>query len=270
MDLSFVDALVLPRTRAELPAPAPDTAYLAGGTWLYSQPQPHVRRIVDLAGFGWPALTVTADGLDIAATCTIEQLVTATYPTEWTATPLFRRCADALVASWKIWHTATVGGNLASSLPAGAITAAMCALDGELTIWQPDGGERTEPASTFVTGDGTNTLAPGEIVRSIRIPDAALRAVVAARKIAYSARGRSGALVLGRRGTDGLTLTVSAATVRPHVVHFDRVPSARELADALPARGWLLDPHGTPDWRRHVTGVLAEQVRGQLESGDVQ
>ncbi|EOM75203.1 FAD-binding molybdopterin dehydrogenase [Rhodococcus rhodnii] len=270
MDLSFVDEVVLPRSRDDLPPPSPGTAFLAGGTWLYSQQQPDVTRVVDLTTLGWPALTVHDDALEIAATCTIDSLAHAEFPEHWTAVPLFRRCAESLVASWKIWRTATIGGNLALSLPAGAMTTAMCALGGELTVWTPDGGARTEAASTFVVGEGRNTLAPGEIVRSIRIGETALRGNVAVRKVAYTALGRSGALLVGRRGDDGVTLTVTAATVRPSVVHWQGVPTAAEVAaaiDAIPETDWLDDPHGEPAWRAHVTAVLAEEIRTEL-AGD--
>src|SRR6202046_266815 len=61
-------------------APAPDAgwrdgdAWLGGGTWLFSQPQPRLRRLLDLHAFGWPPLTETEDGLSIAASCTLAQL----------------------------------------------------------------------------------------------------------------------------------------------------------------------------------------------------
>ena len=34
----------------------PGDAWLAGGTWLFSEPQPDVRRLLDLAAFGWTPL----------------------------------------------------------------------------------------------------------------------------------------------------------------------------------------------------------------------
>ena len=60
MDLSFVTELSAPRSRDDLPAPEPGTAFLAGGTWLYSEPQPHLTTLVDLAGFDWEAVAVGA------------------------------------------------------------------------------------------------------------------------------------------------------------------------------------------------------------------
>jgi len=38
-------------------------AWLAGGTWLFSEPQPKLARLIDLGGLGWPAFEVNSDGL---------------------------------------------------------------------------------------------------------------------------------------------------------------------------------------------------------------
>ena len=57
-----------------------------------------------------------------------------------------------LLASFKIWNTATVGGNICMSLPAGAMISLTSALKGVCTIWRHDGGERRVPVLDFVTG----------------------------------------------------------------------------------------------------------------------
>ncbi|BAH52674.1 FAD binding domain-containing protein [Rhodococcus opacus] len=269
MDLSFVTQISAPRSRDDLPAPEPGTAYLAGGTWLYSEPQPTITRLVDLATLDWPAITVHDDELELAATCTIENLCDAPLPAEWVAKSLFRPCAESLVASWKIWHTATVGGNLALALPAGAMITLCCALDAEALVWAPDGGERRVPVDRFVTGAGRTTLGAGELIRSIHLPAAALRGRTSLRKIAYSPLGRSGALLVGRVGSDGFTLTVTASTIRPFVLRFPAPPDpgllSRSLSEQISVDDYLTDAHGAADWRRHVTGVLAEEIRRELE-----
>src|SRR5437667_4558858 len=117
-------------------------AWLAGGTWLFSEPQPAVRRLIDLDAFGWPALLASEYGLEIAATCPIVRLAQFEAPAEWRAAPLFRECCRALLASFKIWNTATVGGNLCMSLPAGAMISLAAALEGTCGIWLREGGER--------------------------------------------------------------------------------------------------------------------------------
>ena len=42
-------------------------SWLAGGTWLYSEPQVGIRRLFDLRDFGWEPLEGSAAGLRIAA-----------------------------------------------------------------------------------------------------------------------------------------------------------------------------------------------------------
>src|SRR5882757_1234031 len=95
-------------------------AFLGGGTWLFSEPQVSTDTLVDLEQLGWPALTVTPAGLEIAATCKIVELHDFKGPPEWQAVPLFDQCIDAFLMSFKIWNAATVGGNVCMSLPARA------------------------------------------------------------------------------------------------------------------------------------------------------
>ncbi|AOW93557.1 FAD-binding molybdopterin dehydrogenase [Rhodococcus sp. WMMA185] len=268
MDLSFVAEISTPRTRDELPAPEAGDAYLAGGTWLYSEPQPSITRLIDLATLEWPSLTARNDGLEVAASCTIETLCTTTFPAQWRATSLFRPCAESLVASWKIWHTATIGGNLALALPAGAMITLCCTLDASVLVWSADGGQRRIPVAELVTGNGRTCLDAGDLIRSVHFSDTALRGRTALRKIAYSPLGRSGALLAGHLGDTGFTLTVTASTVRPFILRFPETPDPQPLSAALseqiPPGDYLTDAHGTADWRRHVTGVLAEEIRREL------
>jgi hypothetical protein len=43
-------------------------AWLAGGTWLFSEPQVATDTLIDLDQLNWPALKTSPAGLDIAAT----------------------------------------------------------------------------------------------------------------------------------------------------------------------------------------------------------
>ena len=74
--------------------------------------------LVDLERLGWPPLTETPSGLEIAATCKIVELHDFKGPPEWRAVPLFDKCIDAFLMSFKIWNAATVGGNVVH-VPAG-------------------------------------------------------------------------------------------------------------------------------------------------------
>ena len=49
MDLNTIGEVVHPASRAELPVWTAGDAWLAGGTWLFSEPQDHLKRLVDLA-----------------------------------------------------------------------------------------------------------------------------------------------------------------------------------------------------------------------------
>ncbi len=156
MDLNTVTEVAHPRTRAQLPVWTAGDAWLAGGTWLFSEPQVHLTRLIDLTDFKWPALSVGATGLTIAATCTVAQLDAFACPPEWLAAPLINQCCRAYLASFKIWKTATVGGNLCMSLPAGPMISLTAALDGICTIWKADGSEQKVKVADFVIADQRN------------------------------------------------------------------------------------------------------------------
>ncbi|MBD8078191.1 FAD binding domain-containing protein [Cellulosimicrobium arenosum] len=261
-------------------------AWLAGGTVLFSYGSQTLRRLLDLTAAGWPSLTVSDDGLEIAATCTVAELyafedsaAAAPVREAWTALDLVRPSCDAFVASFKIWNSSTVGGNVCTSLPAGPMTSLTAALDGVAEVWGPGGSRRSQPVAELVTGDMRNTLAPGELLRAIRVPARALRSRTAFRRLSLSNLGRSGVLLIGRvdppggSGPDaggGLVLTVTAATRRPVQLRFaaDAFPAGADLADALDAAIdgdlWHDDIHGLPAWRRDMTYRLAEEIRAEL------
>jgi CO/xanthine dehydrogenase FAD-binding subunit len=272
VDLNTVQAVVTPRNRAELWPLEPTDAVLAGGTWLFSEPQPHLRRLVDLSALDWPPITLSDNGIELAATCTLAKvselstLLPSARP-DWLAAPLFHQCCTALLASFKILSTATVGGNVCLSFPAGAMISLTSALDGEVQVWRANGADYRLPVREFVTGVAANVLAPGDVLRSVHLPATALRGTTAYRKLAPSPLGRSGIVVIGRRDPDGrLALSVTAATVRPYVFAF---PSAdvnlvRRAHAGIPDEAWTVDAHGDPDWRRAMTLVLAEQICAEL------
>jgi CO/xanthine dehydrogenase FAD-binding subunit len=260
-------------------APAPDAgwrdgdAWLGGGTWLFSQPQPRLRRLLDLHAFGWPPLTETEDGLSIAATCTLAQLARwrPARPSRAPAAELARQCCDALLGSFKVQNVATVGGNICLSLPAGPMTSLTAALDGVAAIARPDGGVRRLAVADLVTGDGANALAPGELLTRVDLPAAALSARAAFRQVSLSAVGRSAVLVIARRSPGGrrspgeTVITVTAATPRPLQLRFAGHPAPGDALNALAAAEprYLDDVHGAAPWRaamtrRCVAGVIAE------------
>lgn len=269
MDLNTITTVAHPQTRTQLPPWTAGDAWLAGGTWLFSEPQMHLTRLIDLTDLKWPALTVTGRHLSIAATCTIAELDGLACPSDWLAAPLIGQCCRAFLASFKIWKTATIGGNLCMSLPAGPMISLTSALDGVCTVWKAGGGEQTIPVIDLVTGNQRNRLTPGDLLRQIDIPIAALKRRTAFRQISLAPLGRSAALLVGSLDTNGtLTLTVTASTVRPIQLSFRGMPDGSTLREAIVQQItddlYHTDIHGQPLWRKHMTLRLAEEIRNEL------
>ncbi|GIF07956.1 FAD binding domain-containing protein [Actinoplanes siamensis] len=240
----------------------PGDAWLGGGTALFGEPRPEISRLLDLPSAGWPALTARADGVEIAATCTV-----AALPALLPGSGVVAQCCRSFLASFKILHVATVGGNLCAALPAGPMISLGAALDGVCTLLGP-ASRREVAVADFVTGAGRTVLRDGELLRSVFLPAAALRARTAFRRGSLHRHGRSAVLLIGRAlPGGGLVLTVTAATHRPWVFRFGAPPSAAQLAGALdvidPA-AFVDDVHGQPAWRAHLTRHYAEQIRTEL------
>ena len=270
MNLNTVTALHHPTSAAEIPEWRNGLAWLAGGTWLFSEPQPETDTLIDLGHVGWPALEVSPSGLDIGATFRIAELYRFEAPQEWIAALLVRACCNALLASFKIWNAATVGGNICMSLPAGAMISLVVALEGWCTLWPRDGTPRELSAIDFVTGNHTNVLRPGELLRKVHLPASALLKRTAFRQASLTKLGRSAALLVGTSdpARRDLLLTITAATPRPAQLGFDEIPSAEALRQAIkariPADGYFADVHGSAAYKRHLTYHFAEQIRAEL------
>ncbi|MBE1877806.1 FAD binding domain-containing protein [Myceligenerans pegani] len=297
MDLD-IDGVRIARERADL-ALRPGERQLAGGTFLYSEPVPAgVTGLVDLLGLDWTPWTMSdggpgrggagSGGLDVAATCTIATLRdrAAEAAGQYPGLRLVAPCVSAFLLSFKVAHTATVGGNLCLGLPAGPMAALFATLDGTAEIWTPDGA-RTEPVSDLITGPGITTLTPGEVLRAVHVPPAGLEARTAARKLSLTDFGRSAVLITAAvfgpvaessgaegfppqlpapPGTAGATvrIVVTASVPRPVVL---RIPAGdHDALDRAVDRitDWYDDPHGAPDWRAAMTRRLTHEVLEEL------
>lgn len=270
MDLNTITSVKRPGTPGDVAGWPAGHAWLGGGTWLFSEPQPSLDTLVDLESFGWPSLVVKDGGLEIAATCRIAELDAFQPPADWAAGTLLRECCRSLLASFKIFNTATVGGNICMSLPAGALTSLATSLEASYTLWPRAGEPRVVRAVDFVTGDHRNILAPGELLRSIWIPGSALGKRFAFRRATLTHLGRSAAILIGTQspGTSDLTLTITAATPKPVQLQFAEMPKADGLRAAIRAQvaddGFFDDVNGTPAYKRHLTYAFAEQIRIEL------
>jgi CO/xanthine dehydrogenase FAD-binding subunit len=262
MNLDTVTEVKHPASADEIRQWREGYAWLGGGTWLFSELQPAVHTLIDLQQLKWPALLASAEGLEIAATCRIAELYEFAGPAEWRALPLIKECCDSFLASFKIWNAATIGGNICMSLPAGPMISLTSALEGRLTLWPRSGEPRQVAVADFVTGNHANVLQPGELIRSVHLPAAALAKRSAFRHASLTHLGRSAALIIGTQSDAGeLLITVTAATP----------PSAKELRDTidatLPAEGYFNDVHGNAAYKRHLTYYFSEQIRAELAGG---
>lgn len=270
MDLNTITEIRRPAQADEVTQWKEGYSWLAGGTWLFSEQQPHLHTLLDLELLRWPSLRASAEGLEIGATCKIVELDQFVAPVEWKAAPLFRECCRSLLASFKIWNEATVGGNICMSLPAGSMISLTTALEGIYTLWPRSGEPRQVRAIDFVTGNHLNVLAPGELLRSIWLPSSALQKTYAFRRFSLTHLGRSTVLLIGTlcpvEGT--FLLTITAGTCHPIQLRFASMPSAeavkQAIDEAIPFALYFDDPNGSPPHRQHLTYYFAEQIRQEL------
>ncbi|GFZ76831.1 molybdopterin-dependent oxidoreductase [Nesterenkonia alkaliphila] len=258
----------------------PGDSWLAGGTVLYSYGRDlrtgAPRRLLDISGAPWEPLSwhqgqdSQDTGLEIAATCTIAEfhaaadtlqhrgLVTEQLP----GLHLMRPAAEAFVASWKVWNLSTVGGNVATGLPAGPMTSWLAGMGAAALILSPGGGRRHTPVAQLVTGNGRTALEQGELIRSFWIPaDRLARQALMARE-SLTRYGRSAALLIAQlAGPASVRLTVTASTAHPVVLELGLDPEkARAAVQALPEELWVNDVHGAPQWRRDISSRLAAEL----------
>lgn len=274
MNLNTIAEVKRPTSADEIAEWRDGYAWLAGGTWLFSEPQLSTDTLIDLDGLNWPALTPSPAGLEIAATCRIAELYRFTGSAQWRAMPLVRECCDAFLASFKIWNVATVGGNICMSLPAGPMISLTVALEATYTLWPRNAPPREVRSIDFVTANHANVLQPGELLRSIHLPASELSKRFAFRQASLTRLGRSAALVIGTQNStaDDMLITITAATPRPIQLRFQRPPSATELRRSIDQRisadGYFNDVHGSAAYKRHLTYHFCEQIRAELAQGE--
>lgn len=270
MNLTTISDVKRPASADEIRHWRDGFAWLAGGTWLFSEPQVHLDTLIDLRSLGWQPIAQSESGIAIAATCTIAELYAYEPPPHWSAGALIGDCCRAFLSSFKIWNEATIGGNIVMSLPAGPMITLAVALEATCVLWPRNGAPREVRAVDFVTGNHANVLAPGELLRAIHFPAPALAKSYAIRRSELTHLGRSSVLLVGTRmrPSGGLTLTVTAATVKPVQLTFTGLPTTEELRNAIdtaiPDALYLEDVHGSPAHRKHLTYHYAEQIRAEL------
>ncbi|MFF5211527.1 FAD binding domain-containing protein [Streptosporangium sp. NPDC000396] len=189
------------------------------------------------------------------------------------AQPLLRQ-ALRLVAHPVIRNRGTVVGSLVHADPAAELPAVLALLGGSVRLARR-GATRDVPASDFFTGPLESAIEPGELAVSAVFPTLGPHSGTAFREVArrhgdYALAGIA-ALV---RLDDDLRITtarVACVSVGPVPLLVDvteacghRPPASADWAAAAQAVRDRIEPeadiHATADYRRHLTGVLAEQA----------
>jgi len=63
MDLHSIEEYLRPTTMAEVGDWQSDRAWLAGGTWFFTEAQLDLKKLVNITGLGWTSVEVTEAGL---------------------------------------------------------------------------------------------------------------------------------------------------------------------------------------------------------------
>ena len=269
MDLTTVETYLRPTCLADVTDWRADWAWLAGGTWLFSQPQPQVKTLVDMQGLGWSELEITPAGLTIGATCVMSQLLRMSFPQAWTAMQGLQSAVHEL-ASFKIQNVATVAGNLCLALPAGTFAPVMVALGASYDIISLERGCYRVAALDFQIGARRTLLKSGEVLRRIWIPQASLTWRVNYRRICVATAGLAIAIVVAAYNpqTDQVRFGVGASVAAPRLIECVVVPAVTDLSDLLateiPLADFLDDDQASAVYRRHVTQVLMRQALAAL------
>ena len=148
-----------------LEAEGPALLVMAGGTIampLVNEGISMPEKVLGLRRAGLNYLRRENGSVAIGATTTLTQMLAQTE------IPLLREAANN-VGGWAIRNMGTVGGNLFAPPPAGDFAVALLALDARVILVGVN-GERELPLEEFYTGFLLTALAPGELLKEIRVP----------------------------------------------------------------------------------------------------
>jgi carbon-monoxide dehydrogenase medium subunit len=183
--------------------------------------------------------------------------------------------AASLIGSAQVQGRASLGGNLCNASPAADSVPALIAAQALALISGP-AGDRSLPIAEVPAGPGRHHLAPGEILRAIRLPapaprsaDAYLRliprtemdiAVVGA--AAWIQRSPDGQSIAGLRLALGAVAPTAVLVALPDLtgqpLNADALQQIEQAARA--ACRPIDDKRGTASYRVRVAGVLARRA----------
>ena len=272
MDLYSVKTYLRPKSLREVENWQPNWNWLAGGTWIFNEVQPQVTTLVDLQPLNWSEIEIKSDGLSIGATCIQNDLLDFAFPQPWTATEALKDAVREL-ASFKLSHAATVGGNICLALSASTFAPTMVALNANYEIIKPDGEAYTVDAVDFQTAPQQTILQPGEVLRRINIPIWHLAQwQTSFKRMAVCTAGYAIAIVVTayHPQTQQVRFGIGGSVKSPRLIEFDTVPTPEQIMGAireLPLHAYIDNERGSAVYRRHITQVLMQRGIDELTAG---
>jgi len=162
------------------------------------------------------------------------------------------------MADPSVRNRATLGGSIAHADPASDYPPALLALDATIVTHT-----RSVAAADFFTGPFTTALRKGEIVKAVDFPIPDNAAYVKFANVA-SRYAIVGVFVAKRAGR----VRVAVTGAKAKVFRFDEMEAALEKSFtseaikeiAISPQGLTADIHGTPDYRAHLIGIMAQRA----------
>jgi len=240
-------------------------AALAGGTDLLldlEEGRVSTHRVVSLRRLPWRTLDWTGASLTIGSTLPLRRI--EFDPRVRSELPGLLDAVRA-VGGPALRHRATVGGNLARAAPASDLVPVLLTLDAEVDLVGP-GGDRRLPLDRFIEGSRRTSLAPSELIRSIRIPEARPSSYLWQRvrpandisqiavAVAFSPARRSWSVAVGGVAPRPVLVPAAAEPLdgpRPSEAAVERAGAAMSQLAPVAA-----DKRGSEEYRRRLAGTL--------------
>ncbi|WP_315790708.1 FAD binding domain-containing protein [Fischerella sp. JS2] len=265
MDLPNIETYLRPKNLQTINNWDKDWAWLAGGTWLFSEPQPQLRVLVDMQFLDWSEIKIQEENLLIGATCPLIKILQYSWQSEWTAIAGLKSAISVLAASLKVINMATVGGNLCLALSVGTLAPIMIALGAKYEIWNLQGEARLVAAEDFQIGSRQTILQPSEVLRRVLIPIETLKWRVNYQRFGIAATDPALAIVVSAYNPENLQFkcVIGASVPAPklldcHHININYSPFLKNIE-------FINNPKASATYRREITQTLIKRSLHQLQ-----